>query len=274
VTDPRLIAVRAEPAEVQPGSPASYEALLAGSGDATLLRWAFCTAPKPLTELNTVGNACLDDPAALVDLGQGARIMATVPIDACQRFGPDPPPQPAGEPPLRPRDPDVTGGYYQPLRVDDARGVSFPLQRVTCNLANASAAVVADFRSRYLPNRNPKLADVSASLDGAPIALDALPADAVITLRASWTADDAETFPVLDLETHALVDTREAMRVSWFGTDGNFALDRSGRAPDDPLTYAETSFHTPSTPGPLSLWVVLRDSRGGVDWRSVEAGVR
>lgn len=64
----RVLAIQAEPAEwvrvVDPDTnlakPASYRALVSspiGSVDGAPLEWAFCTLPKPLTELNDVSIA-------------------------------------------------------------------------------------------------------------------------------------------------------------------------------------------------------------------------
>lgn len=273
----RLLAVRAEPAEVPPGAVAVYSAFLAspdGSDASSTLSWSLCTAPKPISENDTVASACVLDPDALQPLGEGTTVSVTMPEDACQRFGPDPPPQGAGEAPLRPRDADITGGYYQPLRVDDGTGTSFPLQRITCSLAGASAKVAAEFRARYRANQNPELAGLSAyDAAGDPLALDALPADTEITLRASWPAVSAETYPVYDLATRTLLDRRESLRVSWFAAVGSLALDHSGRTATEIETFAENTWRTPVA-GPVRLWVVLRDDRGGVAFLRADGNVR
>src|SRR5262249_43781039 len=154
--------------------------------------------------------------------GPAATMMAVTPSDACSLFGPEPPPQKPGQPPLRPRDPDVTGGFYQPVRVriegtDDA----FALERVKCNLANAPIDVGVQYAMRYMVNNNPQPAAVSAP--------PSVPPGARITLQASWTPESAETYPVFDLVTRQLVDRREAMRVSWYTTAGKLEHDRTGR---------------------------------------------
>jgi hypothetical protein len=277
VTRERVLAVRAEPAEVAPGRPVSLAALAVGP-DGTLadapLGWSFCTAPKPLNENNTVANACLQSLDALAPLDAvGTTIAARIPDDACQRFGPDPPPQKQGEPPLRPRDPDVTGGYYQPARVDGAGEPTFGLVRITCNLKAVTTEIAAEFATRYTANLNPVLGALTARVGDEELALDALPAEREVTLRVDWSPESVETFPVYDLLTQALVEQREAMRVSWFATGGTLALDRSGRAGDEPETFAENVWRTPP-PGPAHLWLVLRDSRGGVAWAAYDVTIR
>ena len=81
-----------------------------------------------------------------------------------------------------------------------------------------------------------------------------------------WPAESAESYPVLDLTTRTLRDRREALRVSWFAAAGSLALGHSGREAEDPATFAENTWHTPASAGRVTLWVVLRDERGGVDF--------
>ena len=270
VTEERVLAVRAARPELQPGAATELSALVA-SPSGTIERalgWSFCTAPKPLDENNSVADACLGASALLPIADQPGAVSATVPLDACQRFGPDPPPQQPGQPPLRPRDPDVSGGFYQPIRVERDGELTFASLRIVCNLPSASPEVAQAFRAQYVANQNPTIAAVSATLDGQPVALDHLPHDRDVVLRVDFAPDAAEDYLAFSLETHQLEKRRESLRVSWFGESGAFALDRSGRDEADDEPFVENTWHTPS-PGPHTLWLVLRDARGGLDFRSV-----
>src|SRR5262249_26091750 len=155
----------------------------------------------------------------------------------------DPPPSPPGQPPLRPVDADVTGGYYQPVRslLQDTPGhyiESFALPRITCNLADAPFDVAAEFRARYVANKNPTIARITMSVDGTT-RVD-VPADVRagqdVTFAVAWPAEAAETFPVFDRVSRTLVDHREALRVSWFATGGEFEHDHTGAGEDDTST--------------------------------------
>jgi len=275
VTEARFLALRAEPPEALPGGMVQLRALVAsptGSRAEPRPEWAFCTAPKPLDENNVVSGDCLDGAAA--PLATEPTPTLRLPVDACQLFGPDPPPQRPGQPPLRPRDPDVTGGYYQPIRVRLDRATAIALERVTCNLAGAPAELASAFTSRYRPNQNPRLLGVEATAAGRPLGLDAVPAGAAVELEASWDAVDAESYPVFDVAAQALVDRRESLRVSWFGTAGSFAHERTGRTEADPESTSANTWTAPAAPGAAWLWVVLRDSRGGVDFRELFVVVR
>jgi len=281
ITEPRIVAVRSEPAEVEPDHGVAYQVLVAapdGAGAAAGaaapdVRWGFCTDPAPLSSNNVVNDDCLATAAALPDAGPA--IQAKIPIDACTTFGPTPPAPLPGQLPRRPHDADVTGGYYQPVRARAtldggplAPGIG--LTRITCDLPNAPLDTVIEFRRRYRANTNPTLAGVAAlGPDGATIAspdgagLPPLPARTAVTLRASWTADSVEPFPVFDPASRTLVDHREAIRVSWFVSGGALAEGRTGRGETETETFADDVWTTPEA-GPATLWVVVRDSRGGV----------
>lgn len=253
VDEPRVLAIRSEPAEAKPGTEVRYRALLAGpEGPLTELpRWAFCTAPKPPTEDNVVSSECIG-PDLLVDLGTTDKPSATLPSDGCRLFGPDTPP---GE--FRPRDPDATGGYYQPVRADVLGDIAFGLSRITCKLPTAPTQVARDYDLHYVTNENPVL---------EPFVFASAPASSAVTLTASWPADSVEAYLYYDALGQRLVERREAMRVSWYATAGALDVDASAVGEDDSATSVSTTWHTPAS-GEAWLWIVLRDSRGGIAWQ-------
>lgn len=267
VTEPRVLALIAEPAEARPGAPVTYRALVAspaGTLDASP-RWSYCTAPKPPTEDNAVATGCVSGDA-LQPLGTAPSVTAALPADACVRFGPEVPP---GN--FRPRDPDPSGGFYQPLRADidapDAAGaplLAFGLSRITCKLPNATADLAREYDQRYVANRNPTLDE--------PAVPATVPAHAAVELAASWPADAAEPYLYFDQLAQALVQRREALRLSWFATGGAIDVDATAVGEADSATRVATTWHTPAS-GPATLWFVLRDSRGGMAARAVSVTV-
>jgi hypothetical protein len=84
----------------------------------------------------------------------------------------------------------------------------------------------------------------------------------------------AERYVRLDPASGALVDRREAMAVAWFATGGAFDFDRAGRSNDDLAATSDNAWHAPDTPGIVTMWVVLRDERGGVGWKQYTLDVR
>lgn len=284
VEAPRVIAVVSEPAESRPSALASHRAIIA-SADGLLtapVSWAFCTEPKPPTEDNVVNARCLG--GAVRELGESPALSALTPADACMRFGPD---VSSGD--YRPRDPDITGGYYQPLRLTlpaalGADGeVAFASHRISCNLANAPVEVVRAYRERYLANQNPPAAALGRSDGGggAPdgeAALTARPGEEV-ELLASWPDGAAEPYVWFDARPAILRVRRESLRVSWYVTGGQLCSDATGRSEDElaaelaaagrdevapsPPGHTGNCWRAPASAGEVRLWLVLRDSRGG-----------
>lgn len=272
ISGPRVLAIASEPAEARPGDAVALRALVVDAGGALAaadLAWAFCTAPKPPTEENSVSRGCLDDGFSPIS-GLGPSAMAALPAESCTLFGPLPPPQRAGEPPPRPRDADLTGGYYQPVRARLGGLTAIALVRVGCGVAGVPLEVAAQYRARYQPNRNPRIAALGIEQDGRTLAPEALPAGAQVHLRLRLAAGSSERYVVVDPATQSLSERDEALSVSWFATAG--AVLR-GRTPATDIE-GETDLALPPVPGTLSLWAVLRDSRGGVDYASFTLSVR
>ena len=254
VDSPRVLAIVSSPPEVKPGAPVALAALLASPEGplTTAPTWSLCTAPKPPTEDNAVSDPCVDDPAALLPVDPTA---ATIPANACMQFGPDVPP--GG---FRPRDPDATGGFYQPVRADVAGAdLAFGFTRITCNLAAAPPDVAQQYKTMYVANQNPMLA-VDAPSD--------VIAGSAVAITASWPASAAETYLYYDLASQTLVTRREAMRVSWFATGGELPVDATAVGETEPAPSASTTWRAPDAAGTVYLWFVLRDSRGGIATQS------
>jgi len=270
VDRPRVLAITSEPAEVKPGESATLTALLAGPEGplSNVPAWALCDAPKPPTVDNAVADGCVAD--QVTPLGDGASITVTIPTDACRTFGPD-----VASAGFRPRDPDPTGGYYQPIRAAvpalPALDEAFGFTRITCNLANAPGDVAQQYKTAYVANAKPML--LPLTIDGAPATSASPPANADVTLSVGWPADAVESYLYYDQTSQTLITRREAMRVSWFATAGALAVDASAVGEDDAASSVSTTWHTPAA-GPAYLWVVLRDSRGGLATASYAVTVR
>lgn len=175
----------------------------------------------------------------------------------------------SGEAAGRPADPDSTGGYYQPVRVlDDAATPSLVSIRIRCGLPDATPDQAMTFLRDYVANANPVISSVTlADLPLVPLERDATATAQVasgetIDLAVRWpTCVDApcggaEPYLWFDPAARALTTRQEAMRVSWFATDGTF---ETSHAPT-------VGWTAPATAGPVTVWVVLRDDRGGTTW--------
>ena len=258
LTEPRVLAIAATPAEARPGEPVAYTALVAGpDGEIESPRtWAFCTSPKSPTEDNSASVPCVAG-EALIGLLGGSTASGAIPKDACLTYGPD-----TLSPGFRPRDPDPTGGYNQPVRLVVDRLLAIGLSRVVCDLPNAPGAVAIDYKQHYQPNASPVL---------HPLSYPVIHTGESVELRASW--DEPETYLYYDQLSQTLIARREAMRVSFFATAGAMDLDAVGRDENDPETSGATIWHAPAYPGLQSVFLVLRDSRGGITFQTVAMAV-
>jgi hypothetical protein len=284
--------------------------------DSGELTWARCDVRKTLAELGPVSRTCVVGPpeAGRIEvIGSGLEAEVALPVDVCSRFGPNPPPPdpdaPAGAPAGRPTDPDLTGGYYQPVRtVLDALGrtsrtVSFV--RLACGLAGANADNAADFTRRYKPNTNPELEAVELGSTRvvdfeAPVEVSA---GEVLELRAAWptciraaecgdgfcTAEEstqscaedcvlpagcagAEDYVVYDRQSSANIVRTEALVVAWYATGGELEAYRTG--PSEGEAFASNIWTVPEDPGTHTLWFVITDERGGAGWQQLTVEVR
>lgn len=250
--EPRVLAILAEPAEARPGATVAYS-LVYGGPDGPIAvspAWAYCHAPKAPTEDNIVSADCLGE-GALIPLSTGEQITATLPADACFVYGPET--KPGG---FRPRDPDASGGYYQPIRAEIASVLAFGLSRIQCTLGNVSAEISRRYEREYVDNANP-------TLDPIAIAPASVGADTDVDLGASWPAAAAESYLYYEPVAQALVMRHESMRISWFATGGTIAVDASAVGELSSQRAVHTTWHTPASAGTAHLVVVLRDGRGG-----------
>jgi hypothetical protein len=178
--------------------------------------------------------------------------------------------------------------------------------RISCGAGGAPALVGVDFQHRYHLNVNPAVASlVPVAADGSPgapfvtaeMGTNPVPANARVALRASWvdcpatdTCGDglcgpdetsltcmsdcakpvgctgAERYVRFDIQSQSLVVVRESITVAWFATGGSYDADATGRDSTDPTPSTDNAWHAPGTPGPVHLWVVLTDARGGTGW--------
>ncbi|HXU70541.1 MAG TPA: hypothetical protein VN947_14490 [Polyangia bacterium] len=277
VLGPRVAAVRFEPAEAAPGAAMTATAFVVTPDGAAMspIDWSLCLTPKATSNNDVVDPACLTADGTMgVASGAAVPVPFALPAMGCRLFGPDTPPQMAGQPPLQSRAPDVTGGYYQPVRAALAGTPTIALARIRCALAGASFEVATEYNATYTNNVNPTLTAVGAFAGDTPLPLDAIAAGQTVTLAAGWNADSVESFPVLDPAAQVLVTHREAMTVSWFVSDGTIGSANTGRGENDEQLFTTTTWTAPATAGVAHLFVVLHDSRGGVDFTAVDLTVR
>lgn len=312
VTAPRILAVRSVPAEAKPGQEVELSVLAvdpSGSSVGDEVKWAFCLARKPLTELGPVAQTCIDrfgsNAKILSPIGQGPTVRAKLPAEACQLFGPLRPPGESGAA-GRAVDPDLTGGYHQPVVLGDT-SVALGAVRLTCGITGVPSSESIRYNQGQRPNENPELAQLELIRNGEAQIVGpgtttpgaTVRAGERVELRASWSecprepvcgdglctagenqvscAEDcrqnprgcsgAETYLWANPETRTVQTRREGLTVAWFSNAGTFAEEQTGRTEDDPDGIdTRNDWQAPTSPGTATLWVVLRDDRGGTSW--------
>jgi hypothetical protein len=268
ITRPQIVGWKAEPPEAAPGGTVALQVVAVGPDgplDTGGTTWRLCRTARPLDESRAVAVACLD-PAPADALGDPVQMV--IPSDACRLFGPDPAQPAAGAPPSRPVDADATGGYYQPVTLALAGALAVGRERVACGLPGASLAAARAFEAAYQPNRNPVIASLAFSVNGAAIDRSAspiaLPATTTVDVEITWAAGSAETFALFDPGTSQVLSAAETLTVSWYVTGGELAGGAAAIADPGQLTSA-TAWTTPAGPATLEMVTLLRDSRGGSD---------
>jgi hypothetical protein len=246
--------------------------------------------------------------SAVQTLGRGLEVSATLPKDACKLFGPLRPAPVEGEPSGRPVDPDVSGGFYQPFVANLAGVLSIGGIRIDCDLATASRDNSGIYRQRYRPNENPLITRVDLLDDDETLVLDdqnsrrQVSAGAALELSAGWDecptestcgdgfctanedrvscADDcteahgcggSEQYFWYDTEARAVTARREGLTVAWYASRGRFAEEQTGfdEAQAGSSRSTGNRWLVGDQPGPATVWLVIRDSRGGQSWRAL-----
>jgi len=295
--EPRILAIRADPAEARPGETVRYRALLAGEAGAIddTIEWAFCNQRTPLSSLGSVHPNCAreSDPA-LEEFGSASlEAEGALPGLGCRIFGPEIPAPLPDEPPGRPFDPDGTTGYFQPVRamffVEDEPRFAFQKTRIFCGIGVGSADDRIAFNRRYRMNTNPDLSSVkiykgedlllTRVLGENQTEIPTVDRSAALRVVVEWPhcpdrIDDlepggcngAEPFIYYDQEDLSLVERREAMRVAWYSTGGFFEFDRTGRDHGEEERDSENLLYLDGIEEErrVHIYAVVRDERGGI----------
>jgi hypothetical protein len=302
VSEPRILALRAEPAEAKEGQTVTLSALVADPEARELpADFGLCVARKNLTELGPIAPECLYPEAgdARVSLGSGTSIPATVSKDACRLFGPLRPDPKPGEPAGRAADADTTGGYHQPVvaYLEPSAPVLGAI-RLNCGLVQADREKVEAYNLRWTPNTNPTLQALYIQVGQGWQSLESdaetpfvVTSGTTYPLKLEWPecaprsesespeaftqksapCSGEESYLYFAPETQSFQERTESMSAAWYATHGTFRTRRS--IPTSAFT-SENQWTAPSSSGAVSLWLVLRDGRGGVGWGRYSFQVR
>jgi hypothetical protein len=311
--EPRVLAISSSPAEASAQKELTLTALVAVPDGASTpgLDWTMCLSRKPLTELGPVNAACLapdDGSGAVLSLGQGASVQATLDKDVCKLFGPLRPSPSGNEGAGRPADPDITGGFYQPFVVRlGATETTLGSVRLNCDLPNIDRDQAGDYRQRYRANENPVISQVQVENAGKLSTwnmdeLPSFPAGSRTKLRVSWNecseksecgdglcparedqtscSEDcagelrgctgAQPYVWYDNAARKVEDRHEGISIAWFASRGRFENEQTGLDEQQARsqTFTENTYIASGEGGPATIWLVIRDTRGGQTWET------
>ena len=86
---------------------------------------------------------------------------------------------------------------------------------------------------------------------------------------ATTPCGGAEPYFVFSPTSLKIEEHRESIHLAWYSTGGTFRNARGGVAESAASEHALTNeWVAPSTPGDLTIWVVLLDDRGGAGWQT------
>ena len=125
------------------------------------------------------------------------------------------------------------------------------VDRERCVIGSKS---IQAFTSGLEQHSNPQLTDLMIEGASTTEAVQTVVAPGELDLGPAWSPDSQEARPD---DGGAPI---EGLLMSWFSTAGEFAKQRSYDAvPNNALTVKASA-------DAVTVWVVLRDGRGGVDW--------
>lgn len=174
-------------------------------------------------------------------------------------------------------------------------------QRIQCGLAGVAPELSLDYALRYHVNSNPSVRELRVVHPGgsALTLAEGQPLEVAlgerVEIEVAWPecplsdqcgdgvcgpdesrltcAGDceplkgcggAERYLQFDRERVELVARRESMRLAWYATAGTFGDERTGVDADDATSLSKNTWTAPAQATSGTLWIVLRDARGGV----------
>lgn len=240
ITGLRVLAISAQPPQVNPGQTTQVTALVVDTPGATVdVMWSRCLLmPLPGSAVNVDCATAAAGSPALEPIGSGPSISFVMPDVAASTLGL----------------PDATNGVYVPLMA---------------NITDGADTIVAAYRLRLgdgtPPNMNPELAsvDVVDATGGLtpidPVTPLGVHAGDSLTLEAVPTPGSAQAYTGPDN-----MPATEVLTISWFTTAGTLSVAKTSDT--QPTTVLNLTENLPETGGNIDLFAVVHDGRGGVGY--------
>jgi hypothetical protein len=234
----RVLAIRTDPPELADPGQATASALVAGQTGVVRYQWELCLlAGDP-----TAGFPCLD-PELQFDLGTAPEPTVVIPD----------------------LDPILAAAEAAGFTIDIEDGVDVQLRLVVTDDSDGRVETVKALSVSRRADQNVNPALTGLDVDGV-----AWPSDQGVEVTLG---QKIELLPQADESLFQSYDdfgttVEEQALYSWFAEIGSFQKDRSsGEFPDNEWTAPlREELEDRALPFEFSLWLVLRDRRGGTDW--------
>lgn len=260
----RILAIRASNPRLEPGESTQLSALLvnADGDEARLVRaWEVCA----FTQGDDTKYACAwpeDVPQAILELFRGTgetfeftyfEALASLVDDYCAQQE-----ELVAELPPGITLPDCSSGFPARVRLV----ATDPLSGEEAIAVKTLYLAPSQRPENYSDNENPAIVELTSIDPGAPVRVDE-----AHPIRCTVDPNSLEAF----VRLHEDVARLEEVQLSWFVRNGRldegqtFYSTETGDA-----QKAQTNEVTPEAPGAVTVWCVIRDGRGGVDWQTLE----
>jgi hypothetical protein len=235
----RVLAVQAEPPQVNPGEVSQLSVLAFDTnGLAVDATWSRCVLPPRSGEAVNPGCVSGDTSAALEPLGAGLTIAVTMPQVTAAELG----------------QPDVTNGVYVPF---------------VANVTDGSDTITAVYRLRLGDGAPPNTNPVIASVDVIETATGPTPLDAAapLVVHSGDALTLTATLAPASVESYTGIGGKpmtETLTISWFCTAGDLSVDKT--SDQQPQTVLTLDQRLPETGENIEIFAVAHDERGGVGY--------
>ena len=238
----RVLGIKANPPAAKPNDKVELSALVAiHTNDAITLSWYLCKDTKDAE------HGCHDKPNA-IQLGEGNTKTVTIPSDYLQTE-------------LTPA--EKQSGRFLPITMVARAGKEI--------VVAVKRIVISDNPS----NQNPKITDLTLSSEDGQTPLSkpwSLGLDKKYKLTATIDPKSRESYQRIDPEGNAS-QAQERLYLSWYLTDGAYSKGYLSQA-DDLENTLETPKEKAPESGKITMYLILRDGRGGVDWSTYTADIK
>ncbi len=245
ITELRVLGIKASPPAAKPGDNVKLSALVATSTAAPIeLEWFLCKNEKDAE------HGCHESPDA-VKLGKAATVNLTIPTSTLQAK-------------LTPA--EQLQGRILPITM---------IARAGKEIVIATKRIIV---SATPANHNPKISALTLFDKDEKTAL---PTPWTLT-REKQTEQTYKLIATVDKKSREIyqritpdgkkIQANERLYLSWYLTDGAYKKGYLSEADD--LSNSLVISEKTTKPGKLTLYLILRDGRGGVDWMTYTATIK